>query len=93
MEKLAVNGLLASPKITSADLLDVYVELVEVASELESNSANNWIDQNFAIDLAQLGAKTNVLSARVAVVLRSQIVAQEVHLAPCASVTPPRKSK
>jgi len=92
-EKVALNALLGHSKISSADLLDVYVELVEVASELDSNSSNNWIDQKLAVDLAQLGAKANVLSARVAVALRSQIVAQELQLASCAQRTPSHKSR
>ena len=84
-EKPALNRLLGHSKVSSADLLDVYTELVEVASELEGESTSNvnWGDPKLGTDLAQLGAKTRVLSANLGVTLRSQIAAQELHLASC----------
>jgi hypothetical protein len=94
-EKVALNALLGHSKVPSADLLDVYIELVEVERELNDESTNNanWGDQQLAVDLAQLGSKTAVLGARVAMALRSQIVAQELQLASCTQKTPSHKSE
>jgi hypothetical protein len=90
-EKPALNALLGQSKVSSAELLDVYTELVEVASELDGNASNDWVDQKFSIDLAQLGAKARILSARLGVLLRSQIAAQELQLASCTQKAPSHK--
>jgi len=94
-EKAALNALLGQTNVSSVDLLDVYIELVEVASELngESSNSNDWGDQKLANDLAQLGAKAAVLGAKLAATLRSQIEVQEVQLALCRQNAPSHKSK
>jgi hypothetical protein len=53
-EKPALNALLRHSEVSSADLLDVYTELVEVASELDNESTNNvnWGDPKLGTDLA-----------------------------------------
>ena len=90
-EKVALNALLDHTNgVSSADLLDVYTELVEVTSEVVSVSyeISDWGDQKLGIDLAQLGAKGNVLGAKLAVALRSQIAAQELQLTSCSRKIP-----
>ncbi len=91
-EKVALNALLGHSKVASADLLDVYMELVEVASELDGLSFENneWGDPKLGTDLEQLGAKARLLSARLGIMLRSQIAAQELHLAACTQKMPPK---
>jgi hypothetical protein len=89
-EKPALNALLGHSKVSSADLLDVYTELIEVESELndESTNNNNWGDQKLAVDLAQLEVKARTLVAKLGVTLRSQIATQELQLAVCMQKTP-----
>jgi hypothetical protein len=92
-EKPALNAVLGHSKVSSTELLDVYAELVEVVSELNSDATNvaSWGDQKLAMDLAQLGAKATILSARVGITLRSQIAAQELQLASCTQKTSSHK--
>jgi hypothetical protein len=92
-EKPALNALLGHAKVSSADLLDVYTELIEVASELddESTNNNNWGDQKLAVDLAQREVKARTLGAKLGVTLRSQIATQELQLASCKLVDPAHK--
>jgi hypothetical protein len=105
-EKVALNALLTRAKVSSADLLDLYkvssadlldlyTELVEVTSELSgvSYEISDWGDQKLGMDLAQLGAKSNVLGARVAATLRSQIASQELQLVSCTQKAPSHKSE
>lgn len=89
-EKPALNALLDHAKVSSADLLDVYTELIEVASELDDEATGNvnWGDQKLGTDLAQLAAKARVLGAKLGVTLRSQIATQELQLALCTQKTP-----
>jgi len=84
-EKPALNAILDHANVSSADLLDVYTEIMEVASELDAEASNNndWGDEKLAIDLAQLGAKAEVLGAKLGITLRSQIATQELQLASC----------
>lgn len=84
-EKVALNALLGQSKVPSGDLLDVYIELAEVASELAglSYEISEWGDRKIGTDLAQMAAKANVLSAHLGVTLRAQIAAQELQLAAC----------
>jgi hypothetical protein len=74
------------PDISSADLLDVYIEMVEVASELQGLSLEDgiWGGGGFSTEFAQLGAKASVLGAKIGVTLRSQVAGQEVKLAVCS---------
>jgi hypothetical protein len=51
--------------------------------EAEAANNNNWGDEKLAIDLAQLGAKAEVLGAKLGIALRSQIATQELQLASC----------
>ena len=53
-EKVALNALLDHATVSSADLLDVYTELVEVTSELTAVSyeISDWGDQKLGMDLA-----------------------------------------
>lgn len=91
-EKPSLNALLGHSKVSSAELLDVYTELVEVTGQLnlDSTGPGSWGDQKLSLDLAQLGAKANVLSARLGISLRSQIAAQELQLAACTQKMPPK---
>jgi hypothetical protein len=66
-EKPALNALLDHTNVSSADLLDAYTELIEVAFELDAESTNNvnWGDQKLGTDLAELEAKARLLSAKL----------------------------
>jgi hypothetical protein len=92
-EKPAINGLLGKSAVSSTDLLDVYTEMVEVASELQGSSSEDacFGDGELSSELAQLGAKAAVLGAKIGVTLRSQIAAQELRLTTCSQKTSSRK--
>jgi hypothetical protein len=82
-EKPALNALLGKPEVSSTDLLDVYTGLVEVASELQglASEDGSFGHAESSTELAQLGAKAQVLAAKVGAALRSQMVSQELKLA------------
>ncbi len=86
-EKPALNALLLKTEVTSTELFDLYSELTELASGIDGESSNfaNWGDSTKAVELAQLGAKTNLLGAKIGVVLRGKIEAQETQLEACSS--------
>jgi hypothetical protein len=90
-EKPSLNALLGHTKVSSVDLLDVYTELVEIASELSSESSTPWADQKLGMDMTQLNAKVAVLGAKLAGALRSQIAAEQLQLASCMRNTPSHK--
>jgi hypothetical protein len=96
-EKPTLNQLLLKSKVSSTELLDVYSEVKEVASELDGQSSNvsNWGDSAKAIELAQLSAKANILAANIGVVLRRKIESQESQLDACSkrSSSPATKHK
>jgi len=94
-EKTALNALLGRPKVSSTDLLDVYTEMVEVASELEGEASDsaNWGSEKSTTDLAQLGARAQVLAAKIGVTLRAQLMAQEFQLLSCSPKTSSTKAK
>jgi hypothetical protein len=85
-EKPALNALLGKPEVSSTDLLDVYTGLVEVASELQglASEDGSFGHAESSTELAQLGAKAQVLAAKVGAALRSQMVSQELKLASCS---------
>jgi hypothetical protein len=92
-EKPAINALLGKSEVSSTDLLDVYTEMVEVASELQGSSSEDgyFEDGELSSELAQLGSKAAVLGAKIGVTLRSQIAAQELRLATCSQKTSSRR--
>jgi len=94
-EKTALNALLGRPKVSSTDLLDVYTEMVEVASELEGEASDsaNWGSEKSTTDLAQLGARAQVLAAKIGVTLRAQLMAQEFQLLSCSPKTSSTKAQ
>lgn len=85
-EKPALNALLGKPEVSSTDLLDVYTGLVEVASELQglASEDGSFGHAESSTELAQLGAKAQVLAAKVGAALRSQMVSQDLKLASCS---------
>jgi len=85
-EKPALNALLGKPEVSSTDLLDVYTGLVEVASELQglASEDGSFGHAESSTELVQLGAKAQVLAAKVGAALRSQMVSQELKLASCS---------
>jgi hypothetical protein len=87
VEKPSLNALLLKGDASATDLFDVYSELTEVAIELNDQSSNfvSWGDSTKAVELAQLGAKTNVLAANIGIVLRGKIEAQEAQLNACSA--------
>jgi len=87
LEKPSLNGLLLKGDVSASELFDVYSELTELGGELNNQSSNfaNWGDSTKAIELAQLGAKTNVLAANIGTVLRGKIDAQEAKLSACSA--------
>jgi hypothetical protein len=93
-EKPALNALLLKNEVNATELFDLYSELTEVASEMSGQSSNfaNWGDSTKAMELAQLGAKTSLLGAKIGLVLRGKIEAQENQLEACSS-RPPAKKK
>ena len=91
-EKPSLNALLLKGDVSATDLLDVYSELTEVGIELNDQSSNfaDWGDSTKAVELAQLGAKTNVLASSIGFVLREKIEAEEAQLTACtAKLLPP----
>ena len=85
-EKPRLYRLLNAEKVSSADLFDVYSELIEISGEIQgqaTNSADFGHNSAMSTNLAQLGARANVLGAKIGFVLRSQIVQQEHELATC----------
>lgn len=86
-EKPALNALLGKPEVSSTDLLDVYTEMVEVTSELQglASEDGSFGNAESSRELAQLGAKAQVLAAKIGVALRSQISSQQLKLASCSN--------
>jgi hypothetical protein len=84
-EKTALNVLLGKSKVSSVELLDVYMELVEVTEQLqnESEQTEHWGDAQSAIEMTRLSAKAGILGANLALALRSQLDDQEQRLALC----------
>lgn len=90
MEKSVLNALLGRSKVQSADLLDVYTELVEVEFELDFLAGDSITrgDPKLAPDLQNLSSKAGILGAKLAEALRAQIVTQESQLAFCTQKAP-----
>ena len=90
-EKPALNALFGKQQVASTDLLDVYTEMIEVSSELQGLSAEDgsFGDAGLSTDLVQLGAKAQVLAAKIGVVLRSQIASLETKLTSCSQKRTP----
>ncbi len=86
VEKPALDAVLGKTDVSSTDLLDVYAEMVEVASELGSGSEEEAIfgGGESSRELSQLGSKATVLGAKIGVALRLQIADQELKLASCS---------
>ena len=89
-EKPTLTALLLKNRVSSIELFDVYSEMMEVTGELQGQASNfaDWGDSTKANELAQLGAKTNMLAANIGVVLRGKIVNQEAQLEACSGRPP-----
>jgi hypothetical protein len=85
-EEPALNALLGKPRVSSSDLLDVYTEMVEVASELQGTASDDGFfgDSSMADELARLGSKAQILGAKIEATLKLQIAVQELELASCS---------
>jgi hypothetical protein len=86
-EKPSLNLLLLKDDVSASDLFDVYSESTEVTGELNDQSSNfaNWGDNTKALELAQLGSKTNILAANIGVVLPGKIEVEEARLTTCSA--------
>ena len=85
-EKPKLNSLLTKRNVSATELFDVYLEVIEVSGTLAGQSSNaaNWgNDSGSAIQLAEIGAKANVLAAKIGFILRSKIKDQETQLESC----------
>jgi hypothetical protein len=97
-EKPKLNALLLKNDVSVGDLFDVYSEVTDVSAELSGQSSNFSIwakDSSKAIELAQLGAKANVLAAKIGFVLRMKIQVQEDQMQACSNkqTSPPASHK
>lgn len=95
-EKPALNRLIDKhAQVASSDLLDVYSEMVEVTAELQGSASDsaNFGDERMSEQLAELGAKAQIISAKIGVALREQVVALELQVASCSLSAPPATPK
>lgn len=87
-EKPRLYRLLKANKVSATSLFDVYSELIECATELQAQATNAnefGEDQNLAMDLAQVGARADLLSAKIGSILRLKILMQDAELASCSA--------
>ena len=84
-----MKALLGHSKVSSADLLDVYTELVEASSELDIMASNSILygDLKLAPDLENLSQRAALIGVNLSITLRSQIAAQESQLGSCTQKT------